>query len=110
MSRVYDLRERDTWSDMTTADARTYEVVSADPEAWVDAPVSDPQPAGGDAVPAEEWDEADGMCPNCQTSAGENWFDRGVCPEPCGYMHTRCVACGHPYEGCVLMAEVGAAP
>ena len=42
------------------------------------------------------------MCPECGTDAGDNWFDRSVCPEPCGWMHTRCAGCDHPYEECVL--------
>lgn len=25
---------------------------------------------------------------------GDTWFDRSICPEPCGSMHTRCGACG----------------
>jgi hypothetical protein len=30
----------------------------------------------------------------------DTWFDRSICPEPCGTMHTRCVDCGRPVDGC----------
>ena len=46
------------------------------------------------------------VCPECGADAGDNWFDRSLCPEPCGWMHTRCAACGHPYEECVLDRDV----
>jgi len=28
------------------------------------------------------------------------WFDRNVCPDPCGAMHQRCDQCGAPIGGC----------
>lgn len=28
------------------------------------------------------------------------WFDREVCPEPCGMMHYRCRVCGAAVDGC----------
>ncbi len=37
----------------------------------------------------------------CGADAGQNWFDRELCPEPCGSMHTRCIECGYPQGGCV---------
>lgn len=30
----------------------------------------------------------------------DSWFDRSVCPEPCGSMHDRCTACGEILGGC----------
>lgn len=32
----------------------------------------------------------------------DTWFDRTVCAEPCGVMHTRCAACGVALDGCAL--------
>ena len=29
-------------------------------------------------------DEESQVCPRCGVDAGDNWFDRDVCPEPCG--------------------------
>ena len=28
------------------------------------------------------------------THPNGTWFDRSICPEPCGFMHNRCVDCG----------------
>jgi hypothetical protein len=41
-----------------------------------------------------------GRCPHCGGDAGLNWFDRSICPDPCGYMHQRCQGCGHAQEDC----------
>jgi hypothetical protein len=41
-------------------------------------------------------------CPSCGNDAEDNYFDREVCPEPCGRMHTRCRNCGYPLDGCEL--------
>ncbi|SOE25645.1 hypothetical protein [Streptomyces sp. OK228] len=30
------------------------------------------------------------------------WFDRSVCPEPCGSMHDRCTRCGRAVGGCPI--------
>lgn len=34
----------------------------------------------------------------------DHWFDRSICPEPCGMMHDICVECGYPKGGCSVMA------
>ena len=40
--------------------------------------------------------------PACKHENGE-WFDRQICPEPCGSMHYRCVDCGEIVsKPCVL--------
>ncbi|MFE0472579.1 hypothetical protein ACFW2V_13290 [Streptomyces sp. NPDC058947] len=31
----------------------------------------------------------------------DTWFDRAVCPDPCGQMHQRCTSCGAALDGCV---------
>jgi hypothetical protein len=44
---------------------------------------------------------AQGRCPNCRGDAGDNWFDRSICP--CAdTMHTRCCNCGAALDGCVF--------
>lgn len=45
-------------------------------------------------------EEVTDPCPRCAGHAGNNTFDRSVCPEPCGSMHTRCLACGAALDGC----------
>jgi hypothetical protein len=30
----------------------------------------------------------------------DNYFDRTLCAEPCGMMHTRCLECGDPLDRC----------
>jgi hypothetical protein len=35
----------------------------------------------------------------------DTWFDRELCPDPCGAMHTRCNWCGRAVDGCVLEQE-----
>lgn len=32
----------------------------------------------------------------------DHWFDRSICPEPCGSMHDVCVECGRIKGGCPL--------
>lgn len=32
----------------------------------------------------------------------DHWFDRSICPEPCGSMHDICVECGYPKGGCMV--------
>lgn len=44
-------------------------------------------------------------CSRCGAPGDRNWFDRTVCAEPCGDMHTRCEACGAALGGCLLEAE-----
>jgi hypothetical protein len=41
-------------------------------------------------------------CPCGDTPAAEEdtWFDRSVCPPPCGAMHERYVSTGRPADGC----------
>lgn len=48
---------------------------------------------------------SDCLCPG---GAGSDiWFDRDVCPPPCGVMHTRCATCGEALDECVdRIAEV----
>lgn len=33
---------------------------------------------------------------------GGTWFDRTICREPCGAMHTCCTDCGEPIDTCAL--------
>lgn len=45
-------------------------------------------------------------CPSCGGDAGDNWFDRSICP--CDdTMHTRCVKCGHALDGCKFEQATG---
>ena len=30
----------------------------------------------------------------------DEWFDRTICPEPCGMMHYYCTECGEPQDRC----------
>lgn len=39
----------------------------------------------------------------------DHWFDRSICPEPCGAMHDICVECGYPEGGC-MVATAAAQP
>lgn len=39
-------------------------------------------------------------CPRCGFDVAYNWFDRSICPEPCGFMHTRCDNCGKALDPC----------
>lgn len=39
-------------------------------------------------------------CARCGHPSDDTWFDREVCPEPCGMMHTRCKGCGTDADGC----------
>lgn len=38
----------------------------------------------------------------CGHDPEDNWFDRTLCPEPCGSMHTRCGECGRAHGRCPL--------
>jgi hypothetical protein len=40
----------------------------------------------------------------------DTWFDRSLCPEPCGAMHDRCTTCGEVVGGCAWEFEVPARP
>ena len=31
----------------------------------------------------------------------DSWFDRTICPDPCGSMHHVCTECGLPTDECV---------
>lgn len=44
------------------------------------------------------------VCEHCDAAQG-TWFDRSVCPEPCGSMHTRCTACGMALDECTFDTE-----
>lgn len=35
----------------------------------------------------------------------DTWFDRAICPEPCGAMHTVCVDCSEILGGCPLISS-----
>lgn len=35
----------------------------------------------------------------------DTWFDRSICPEPCGAMHTICSDCGFIFGGCQLYSQ-----
>jgi len=39
-------------------------------------------------------------CDACGRGSHDNWFVRGICPEPCGQMHTRCSGCGAVFGDC----------
>ena len=36
------------------------------------------------------------------------WFDRSICAEPCGAMHTRCTECGVALDACPQQSAAGA--
>jgi hypothetical protein len=38
---------------------------------------------------------------------GGTWFDRELCAEPCGKMHTRCNVCDQPVDGCPFEGTTG---
>jgi hypothetical protein len=40
-------------------------------------------------------------CPRCGKRV-ETWFDRSLCPEPCGSMHNRCTDCGNIVDHCPI--------
>jgi hypothetical protein len=43
----------------------------------------------------------------------DSWFDRAICPEPCGSAHNRCSRCGSAVNGCIFeegMSEPQAKP
>jgi hypothetical protein len=53
----------------------------------------------------EHKDNADlilGRCPRCQGAGSNNYFDRAVCPPPCGVMHTRCKDCHQALDTCLI--------
>lgn len=37
----------------------------------------------------------------------DSWFDRSICPDPCGSMHNICVECSLPQGGCAVDARKG---
>lgn len=41
----------------------------------------------------------------CNHELHDWWFDRTICPEPCGMMHMRCDVCGCPLEHCSFFEE-----
>ena len=64
-------------------------------------------PQGGRGVAA--WGEVElvtpprygaDTCPLCGGDMGDTWFDRSLCPEPCGSMHTRAECCGWAFGMC----------
>jgi hypothetical protein len=42
-------------------------------------------------------DEMEQDCPH-----NDAWFDRVICPEPCGMMHTYCADCGANLDTCTF--------
>jgi len=44
------------------------------------------------------------MASRCHCGSRDVWFDRTVCPDPCGAMHTCCADCGRPLDPCLLDA------
>ncbi len=40
------------------------------------------------------------ICPGCSADSANNYFDRSLCPEPCGKMHQRCRECGLAQDEC----------
>ena len=45
-------------------------------------------------------------CRGCGGDTGDNWFDRSICAEPCGRMHTRCRECGFALDECYWEIEI----
>jgi hypothetical protein len=42
----------------------------------------------------------------CTHEEPDTWFDRELCPPPCGWMHDRCVKCGLPVDvACAFEVE-----
>lgn len=62
------------------------------------------------ALMREQWPVRDkGESVHCQCDPPrEHWFDRSVCPEPCGSMHNICGECGRVDGYCpvAVMGEV----
>ncbi|QES45232.1 hypothetical protein DEJ49_33370 [Streptomyces venezuelae] len=55
----------------------------------------------GEPAPPDTAERHDAItCPHPST-----WFDRSVCPEPCGSMHERCARCGRAVDDCALTAH-----
>lgn len=75
-----------------------------------DDDVVDGEGDGGQDDPAEEGSRNadDGDAPVVFAPSGpaagcphpDSWFDREICPEPCGTMHDRCTDCGVAVDGC----------
>lgn len=57
------------------------------------------KPAAPPPDPGEE--EGPPPCAACGSTA-DSWFDRGVCPEPCGSAHNRCSDCGAAVDACPI--------
>lgn len=43
----------------------------------------------------------------CTCVDTDHWFDRSICPEPCGSMHDICVECERIQHGCPVEAQAG---
>ncbi|MEU2443527.1 hypothetical protein ABZ588_08405 [Streptomyces althioticus] len=56
---------------------------------------------------ATETPAPDDRRPHACTQFG-TWFDRSVCAEPCGAMHTRCTNCGVALDACPHQPAAGA--
>lgn len=35
----------------------------------------------------------------------DSWFDRSICADPCGMMHSYCTDCGHMMERCAFQEK-----
>lgn len=44
-------------------------------------------------------------CRGCGGDAADNYFDRSLCPEPCGMMHTCCRACDATLDECYFESK-----
>ena len=44
--------------------------------------------------------------PPCDHCGHGVWFDRTICPDPCGAMHERCINCGSAVSLCVHESDV----
>lgn len=60
-------------------------------------PQGDPTTAAGETLDekADRLRAEQGPCRHDDT-----WFDRTICPEPCGAMHTRCTNCSRALDRC----------
>lgn len=41
----------------------------------------------------------------CECEVSDHWFDRSICPEPCGSMHDVCIDCGRVKGYCAVAVE-----
>lgn len=58
------------------------------------------------ALMREDW-KAEFTAEFCQCGESGHWFDRSICPEPCGSMHNICTDCGRIKGHCLVAVESG---